>query len=196
MLVLSRKPGESIQIGDQITVTVCDVRGDRVNLGIKAPGNIRILREELTGPDTNLARPKIVCLCGSTRFWREFQQNALALTLDGMIVLSVAATAGDPEAFGHLPKAQYDLVKANLDELHLRKIDLADEILVLNVGGYIGESTRSEIRYAVRTGKPVGFLEPLRMVNGEDVTLFSLAGGHLRDAEDALDLRDNQPAAE
>jgi hypothetical protein len=47
------------------------------------------------------------------------------------------------------------------DELHKRKIDLADEVMVLNVGGYIGDSTRSEIEYAVKTGKTVKYLYPV-----------------------------------
>ena len=51
-------------------------------------------------------------------------------------------------------------VKESLDELHLRKIDLADEVFILNVGGYIGDSTRSELDYARAQGKPVKFLEP------------------------------------
>ena len=46
-----------------------------------------------------------------------------------------------------------------LDDMHKRKIDMADEIFVINVGGYIGESTRSEIKYAQATGKPVRYLE-------------------------------------
>ncbi len=49
-------------------------------------------------------------------------------------------------------------VADRLDELHLRKIDLADEVFILNVGGYIGESTRKEIEYAQRQGKPIKYL--------------------------------------
>lgn len=107
-------------------------------------------------------RPTIVCLCGSTRFWREFQRTSLAETLAGHIVLSIGAASGtDDEHFGNLPREEYDRVKAMLDELHLRKIDLADEVLVLNVGGYIGDSTRREIAYATAIGRLVRYLEPL-----------------------------------
>ncbi len=110
-------------------------------------------------------RPRIVCLCGSTRFWREFQRASLAETLAGKIVLSIGAASGtDDEHFGNLPREEYERVKAMLDELHLRKIDLADEVLVLNVGGYIGESTRRELAYARSLGKPVRWLEPERAV--------------------------------
>lgn len=88
----------------------------------------------------------------------------MAETLAGKIVLSIGAARcadGDDETFGgYIPAGKYDEVKVALDELHLRKIDLADEVLVLNVGGYIGQSTGREIAYAQATGKPVRFLEP------------------------------------
>lgn len=105
-------------------------------------------------------RPTIVCLCGSTRFWRTFQQASLQETMEGRIVLSIGAASGaDDEHFGNLPRDEYDRIKAMLDELHLRKIDLADEVLILNVGGYVGESTARELDYARRHGKRVRFLE-------------------------------------
>ena len=106
-------------------------------------------------------KPTIICLCGSTRFWREFQDASLRETLAGKIVLSIgAATGTDEQHFGNLPPAEYQRIKSQLDELHLRKIDLADEILVLNVGGYIGESTARECCYASDLGKPIRLLEP------------------------------------
>lgn len=105
------------------------------------------------------ARPKIVCLCGSTKFMEAFQNANLKLTLEGKIVLSVGTnTRSDAE----LTRQNYfddPAIKVRLDELHKRKIDLADEVFVLNVGGYIGESTRSEIEYAEEHGKPVYYLE-------------------------------------
>lgn len=104
--------------------------------------------------------PTIVCLCGSTRFWRVFQKASLAETLDGKIVLSIGAASGtDDDHFGNLSREKYDQVKAELDELHLRKIDLADEVLILNVRGYIGESTQNELDYARQQGKKIRFLE-------------------------------------
>jgi len=105
-------------------------------------------------------RPRIVCLCGSTRFYDMFRVANLRHTLAGEIVLSIGCDTksdGDLAAAGELLPGQ---VKADLDELHKRKIDLADYVLVLNVGGYIGESTRSEIAYAEAHGKPVRYLEP------------------------------------
>lgn len=108
-------------------------------------------------------RPTIVCLCGSTRFWQEFQRASLRETLAGRIVLSIgAAMAADDDDTtfgGFIPANEYDAVKVQLDELHKRKIDLADEVLILNVGGYIGASTRSELNYARQHGKIVRFLE-------------------------------------
>jgi len=109
-----------------------------------------------------MKKPTIVCLCGSTRFYHEFQAANFRETMAGKIVLSVGFFAGSPgemkqehgEGVGISPAE-----KALLDELHKRKIDLADEILVLNVGRYIGDSTRSEIAYAIEHGKPVRYLE-------------------------------------
>lgn len=106
-------------------------------------------------------RPTIVCLCGSTRFSKAFQEANLRETLDGKIVLSIGCDMrSDDEIFGDMTEAELDEVKRKLDTLHLRKIDLADEVLILNVGGYIGSSTRNELQYAINTRKRVRFLEP------------------------------------
>jgi len=111
-------------------------------------------------PRRRKRRPTIVCLCGSTQFWGEFQRASLRETLEGKIVLSIgAATGTDDDDFRMLSRKEYDQVKAQLDELHLRKIDLADEVLILNVGGYIGESTLRELEYARATGKHIRYLE-------------------------------------
>ena len=107
--------------------------------------------------DFGSARPEIVCLCGSTRFFDEFRRQNLRLTIEGKIVLSIGCdTKSDGDLFGTEDFAD---LKARLDDLHKRKIDLADRVLVLNVGGYIGESTRSEIAYAQQIGRPVDYLE-------------------------------------
>lgn len=103
------------------------------------------------------ARPKVVCLCGSTRFMDAFHEANHIETLEGHIVLTVEVVTYDR---GNDPQFVDPSVKANLDELHLRKIDLADEVFVLNVGGYIGESTRREVEYAEAIGKPLRWLEP------------------------------------
>lgn len=104
--------------------------------------------------------PTVVCLCGSTRFSEAFHDANLRETLAGKIVLSIGCDVHpDQEAFGHLSESEPCEVKARLDELYLRKIDLADEVLILNVGGYIGESTRRELAYARARGKVIRFLE-------------------------------------
>lgn len=106
--------------------------------------------------------PRIVCLCGSTRFHKEFMQANFQETMKGNIVLSVGFFAHAKEEMANIHGEGVGITdedKIKLDELHKRKIDLADEILVLNVGGYIGDSTRSEIQYATRHGRQVRYWE-------------------------------------
>jgi hypothetical protein len=96
--------------------------------------------------------PLITVLCGSTRFREAFHEANRMLTLMGHIVLA-------PGVFGHSgDQPPTDEQKAALDTLHLRKIDIADGVFVINPGGYIGDSTRAEIAYAEHTGKPVQYL--------------------------------------
>jgi len=97
---------------------------------------------------------KVITLCGSTRFKEQFLEAQKRLTLEGNIVISVGL-------FGHSGDAEVwtEGTKEMLDDMHKRKIDMADAIYVINVGGYIGSSTRSEIEYARSTGKAVLFLE-------------------------------------
>lgn len=112
------------------------------------------------GTVDRVERPVIVCLCGSTRFYEFYQRANYELTMAGNIVLSVGH-------YPHAPGAAHGETvgctaeqKVALDELHKRKIDLADEVFVLNVGGYVGDSTRSEILYALSRNRPVRYLEP------------------------------------
>lgn len=104
---------------------------------------------------------KVITLCGSTRFKDEFIAAQKKLTLEGNIVISVGlfGHSGDNEVWENMSEDTLTATKIMLDDMHKRKIDMADEIFVINVGGYIGESTRSEIDYAVRTGKAVFYLE-------------------------------------
>lgn len=97
---------------------------------------------------------KVITLCGSTRFKEEFLEAQKRLTLEGNIVISVGL-------FGHSGDdvVWTEGVKEMLDRQHLAKIDLADEIFVINVGGYIGDSTRREIAYAEFKGKSIAYLE-------------------------------------
>jgi hypothetical protein len=100
-----------------------------------------------------IGKYKIITLCGSTKFKDEFIAEQKRLTIEGNIVLSVGlfGHSGDNEVWS-------ESTKEMLDDMHKRKIDLADEIFVINVGGYIGSSTRSEIEYATETGKLVSYL--------------------------------------
>ena len=104
---------------------------------------------------------KVVTLCGSTRFKDAFMEVQKRLTLEGKIVISVGlfGHSGDSEVWENMDEGTLTATKAMLDDMHKRKIDMADEIFVINVGGYIGESTRSEIEYAEAHGKRVNYLE-------------------------------------
>lgn len=130
-----------------------------------------------------ITRPKIVCLCGSTRFYEEYQEANYRETLAGKIVLTVGFYGNRPEikihgeTVGITPEQ-----KVMLDELHMRKIDLADEILVINPGGYIGESTTNEIRHAYRQMKPIRFLVPVEI--GHFARLTGQAPSQLSDDPD------------
>ena len=99
---------------------------------------------------------KGITLCGSTRFKVAFMEAQKRLTLEGNIVISVGlfGHSGDDEVWT-------EGTKEMLDDMHRSKIDMADEIYVINVGGYIGSSTQSEIEYATATGKAVRYLEPI-----------------------------------
>ena len=121
--------------------------------------------------ETNGKRPEVVCLCGSTRFKDAFLKAQLDLTLAGKIVVTVGG-------FGHAdhdksPEEVWGLEqKQALDRLHKWKIDMADTVLVLNVGGYVGDSTKSEIAFAVCRAKNIQFLEP----NSSEAIFDSLKG--------------------
>lgn len=107
---------------------------------------------------------KVITLCGSTRFKEEFMEAQKQLTLAGNIVISVGlfGHSGDNEVWENMDEGTLTRTKEMLDDMHKRKIDMADEIFVINVGGYIGSSTRSEIEYAKAIGRPVRYLEELQ----------------------------------
>jgi hypothetical protein len=110
--------------------------------------------------DFNGPRPKIVTLCGSTRFYDEFQEEFYRLTMEGKMVQTVGFFPHAKAKHGHGEGVGHDSAeKKKLDELHMRKIDLCDEVFIINVGGYIGESTRNEINYARSIGRPIEYRE-------------------------------------
>ena len=94
----------------------------------------------------------VITLCGSTRFKEDFERVNRELTLAGNIVISVGC-------FGHAGDVFTEEEKIMLDDIHKRKIDMADAIYVINKNGYIGESTKSEIKYALEHGKQVMLME-------------------------------------
>ena len=107
---------------------------------------------------------KVITLCGSTRFKDDFIKVQKELTLKGNIVISVGLFehSGDNEVWECMSEGTLTSTKIMLDDMHKRKIDMADEIYVINVGGYIGESTNSEIEYAKQNNKKVTYLvQPL-----------------------------------
>jgi hypothetical protein len=106
--------------------------------------------------------PKIICLCGSSRFINHFAVMAWEFEKLGCICLGLHLLPDNYKTLVPDHLAEAEGVATMLDELHKRKIDLADEVFVLNVGGYIGDSTRSEIEYARAHNKPIKWLEPER----------------------------------
>jgi hypothetical protein len=137
----------------------CEAARDRVEQITVALESIAALAARGRAPEGGpLAKPRIVCLCGSTRFMEAFQAANLDETISGRIVLSVGCNTKSDADLARLGQLTPE-TKAALDELHKRKIDLADEVLVLNVGGYVGASTRGEIEYARAHGKPIRWLE-------------------------------------
>lgn len=107
---------------------------------------------------------KVITLCGSTKFKDAFLKVQKDLTLKGNIVISVGlfGHSGDSEVWDNMDEGTFTKTKKMLDDMHKRKIDMSDEIFVINVGGYIGESTKSEIEYAKKTGKKINYLEKIQ----------------------------------
>jgi hypothetical protein len=99
---------------------------------------------------------KVVTLCGSTKFKDEFLKVQKQLTLEGNIIISVGMFGHADGEFGSVITPE---IKVMLDDIHKRKIDMSDEIYVINKNGYIGESTKGEIEYAIKTGKGINYLE-------------------------------------
>lgn len=99
---------------------------------------------------------KVITLCGSTKFKEEFLSEQKRLTLEGNIVISVGLFE-----YSYDDEVWTEKTKEMLDDMHKRKIDMADEIFVINKNGYIGASTKSEIEYAQKAGKKINYLEKI-----------------------------------
>ena len=121
--------------------------------------NLQIDLQKAENRIKELSKPKefkVITLCGSTKFKEQFEEVNAKLTMEGNVVISVGV-------FGHANKVKFtEGQKEQLDKIHLQKIDMADEIFVVNVNGYIGSSTKNEIAYAKRQGIPVRYLEEIR----------------------------------
>ncbi len=107
-------------------------------------------------------RPEVICMCGSTKFADLMAAISWEFEKTGRIVLHVnyvpewyVKNEGWTES-SH--GAEQSGLKKQLDELHCRKIDICDKVFVCNFDNYIGESTRAEIEYAKKIGKPVSYL--------------------------------------
>ena len=112
--------------------------------------NYKILDEEEYQKDKKY---NIITLCGSIKFKDEFLKVQEKLVLEGNIVFT-------PNFFNNIKKEEISLeTKEMLDKMHKQKIDMSDEIYVINQGGYIGESTKLEIEYAKSKGKKITYLE-------------------------------------
>lgn len=96
----------------------------------------------------------IITLCGSTKFKSEFLRIQEKLTLDGNIVFT-------PNFFNNTNNEMIKKNKPMLDAMHKQKIDMSDEIYVINLGGYIGESTKAEIEYAKTNSKKISYIESI-----------------------------------
>ena len=107
----------------------------------------------------NRKKYKVITLCGSTKFKEDFLREQEKLTLAGNVVISVGI-------FAHADRKNLALSeKILLDDIHRQKIDMADEILVINKKDYIGESTKKEIDYAMVLGKSIRYMEEHRERN-------------------------------
>ncbi len=161
---LVKKGDIFVSMAGEIEVACHDLIDDRAGLDGRRWIAEKIPAERLaTKPGK---RRTIVCLCGSGRFKDAFEQAEFDETLAGKIVLTIGCNTKDIAR-----DVDWNLVKPMLDELHLRKIDLADEVLILNVGGYIGESTARELEYAKTAHKAIRYLEQPQAAPAEQPAL-------------------------
>jgi len=151
------RPGDIYEVGRKGACQNCKTHVEVVSHGHHPVNGPRVrdtddwVRCEITDPENH---PETVCLCGSTRFKQTYREEERRLTMEGKIVLSCGL-------FGHADDIDLSSdEKEMLDRLHKRKIDRADRIHVINVGGYIGDSTRGEIEYARENRVKISWLEP------------------------------------
>ena len=118
--------------------------------------------EDQQGPQSAEGEAKVITLCGSTKFEAEFAEVNQRLTMEGCVVISLGVF-GLPDRPAYDWAADSSDLKGRLGDLHLQKIRMADEVYIVDPGGYLGESTRREIAYAESLGKPVRYLSRERL---------------------------------
>lgn len=97
---------------------------------------------------------KVITLCGSAKFKKEFFIVQQKLTLEGIIILLPTFFEDCVEVSG----SKYSMLK----DMHIKRIDMSDEIFVINKNGYIGENTKFEIEYSLKIGKKINYLEQIK----------------------------------
>lgn len=115
------------------------------------------LMEDQHAPRPAAGEAKVITLCGSTRFEAEFAEVNQRLTMEGCVVISLGMFS-----LPDLPDYDWTVdsadLKGRLGGVHFQKVRMADEVYIVDPGGYLGESTRREIAYAESLGKPVRYL--------------------------------------
>ena len=155
--------GTSKMLDSKIDLNAHTVEAVKSRFATSLNSNFYSGQEGIEQEITMVGKYKVITLCGSTRFRDQFMEAQKRLTLEGNIVISVGlfGHAGDQEVWDGMDEGTLSKTKEMLDDMHKRKIDMADEIYVINVGGYIGDSTRSEIQYAEEHGKTVRYYEDI-----------------------------------
>ncbi|MFZ2013593.1 MAG: hypothetical protein WAV00_07205 [Nocardioides sp.] len=118
--------------------------------------------DDQQGPKPAEGAAKVITLCGSTRFEAEFAEVNQRLAMEGCVVISLGMFSL-PDLPDYDWAADSSGLKGRLGDVHFQKIRMADEVYVVDPGGYVGESTRREIAYAESLGKPVRYLSRERL---------------------------------
>lgn len=160
--VMELRPKESVCLA--LEAYAHGVKEDNPALAVDLEGKAVELRATLSPTQREPGEvPEVICLCGSSRFVAEMAVIAWELEKEGKIVFGLhllPSWYSEEPIPNHL--AEHEGVAEQMDELHLRKIDISDRVLVVNPGGYFGDSTKREIAYAEKTGKPVAFIDKAR----------------------------------
>lgn len=151
-----------IALREEVALKELKDRGVEVSkFSLNYPSEQRQVVDILRGIATGMRkRPEVVCICGSSRFIDQIAVLAWEIEKSGAIALGMhLLPMGYTDQADH--QAEHEGVADKMDTLHLRKIDMADRVIVVDVRGYIGDSTRREIAYAERTSKPVDYMSHL-----------------------------------